>query len=96
MNETIDYSKFILMAADDYKARGMYNRYGILKDAAAELAALRARIAELERERDAAIDILRRVEFVNTDLFPECPICRFEKPGHAEDCELAAVLRDSK
>ena len=49
-NERVDYSQFVLQAAEDYKKRGMFNRYGILKDAAAELAALTARLAQAERE----------------------------------------------
>lgn len=34
MSEQIDYSQFILKAAEKYRQAGMFNRYGILKDAA--------------------------------------------------------------
>jgi hypothetical protein len=58
----------------------------LMNEAAAELDACRRLLTE-------ARGILQRIEFVDTDLFPECPVCRFQKPSHAEDCELDAALK---
>lgn len=49
---------------------------------------------DAERERDAALAVLRKFEWCNSDdEFSQCPECAEPKQcGHAPDCALAACL----
>ena len=58
-------------------------------------------VCELTKERDQALELLRRVEFVDSsdgEYWPRCGICQnkvngcSERGKHAPDCELAALI----
>ena len=79
----------IRWVADD--GRENTNTFEIAKAAAAELAALRERVKQLEW-------VVKRLEHIGDKHLTDeefCPICRAVKPSHWEDCELYAALRDN-
>lgn len=61
---------------------------------------MRAAFAAMKEQRDAALAVLRLVEWEGRDMFGEvCPVCRYfpldgnENGGHTPDCELARLLK---
>ena len=76
MTEIIDYSPYILKTAEQYKKNGMYNRYGILKDAAQTF-------TDLKNEHDALnqvmlCDHLARYATENESGTQYCVLCLLE------------------
>lgn len=79
------------------------NNYLVSRENLAEtIAALVKRCENSERERDAAIAVLKRVEWSRQTWTGEwgqgalaltCPVCGSRQPGHAPDCALAACLK---
>lgn len=105
MSETVDYAPYIEKAAEEYRKRGMHNRYGILKDAAAELVAMRERLQRLEVEL-AKSDPWNTNDDPHGDKFPKyhCIHCDAEynmmaeepKDTHKADCIWLAAALESK
>ena len=56
-------------------------------------------LVRIRDERDAAVAMLREVEWVDadeSDTFAFCQLCeRSRLDGHASDCRLAAMLNDN-
>lgn len=47
-------------------------------------------LKRLAHERDAAVGLLREIEFGGGEFRTECPVCH--EPDHTPDCPLAALL----
>jgi len=62
-------------------------------NAAQEIDRLRARVAELERERDALRAVMRKLEWMWEEYAPTCPWCgKRREYGHDPDCGFLAAL----
>lgn len=68
-----------------------------VRDLTTQLAAATARADAAERERDAAVKVLREVERIEAEkriAGDKCPICQWQpRGGHAPNCALAACLK---
>jgi len=67
-----------------------------LESEADRATAAEARIARLTAQRDAALAMLRELEWlIPAQMTMACPSCRRLRPyGHASDCKLDALLKE--